>query len=229
MCASWAQALSDHATAMGFSPPALDMQQETGGFDTNQVNKTILGCLPRGRKVPPILTDWLEPQLFNIDGLDTIQTLPVGKRIPDAVTVFPPGSKLVRFTNENGVALDPKPQQRFGNEDGNDDGCSDMPKFALVGIPREPLDFVRCACSLVHPVLRAMQVGGPMLEAIDSYGDGDGLGFRRVQCGFSQELLRLVGEQQSEERELHSKLPEHLQRVLKRKTLVSIQKTFGRV
>ena len=219
MCASWAQALSDHATAMGFSPPALDMQQETGGFDTNQVNKTILGCLPRGRKVPPILTDWLEPQLFNIDGLDTIQTLPVGKRIPDAVTVFPPGSKLVRFTNENGVALDPKPQQRFGNEDGNDDGCSDMPKFALVGIPREPLDFVRCACSLVHPVLRAMQVGGPMLEAIDSYGDGDGLGFRRVQCGFSQELLRLVGEQQSEERELHSKLPEHLQRVLKGKRL----------
>ena len=219
MCASWAQALSDHALAMGFSPPALDMQQGIGRFDMNQINKTILGCLPRGRKVPPILTDWLEPRLFNIDGLAAIQALPVGKRIPDAITAFPLGSKLVRFTDENGVAFDPKPQQCFGNNHDNLDGCSDMPKFAPVGIPREPLDFVRCACSLVHPVLRAMQVGGPMLEAIDSYGDGDGLDFRRVQCGFSQELLRLISEQQSEERELHSTLPEHLQRVLKGKCL----------
>ena len=132
----------------------------------SQINKNILGCLPRGRKVPPLLTDWLEPQLFNIDGILAVQTLPVGKRIPDDATDFPQGSKLVRFSNEIGGAVEPKPQQCFGVDNDNaDDNFSDLPKFALIGIPREPMDFVQRACSLVHPVLRAMQVGSPLFDA----------------------------------------------------------------
>ena len=120
--------------------------------------------MPRGRKAPPLLTDWLELQLLNIDGILAVQTLPVGKRVPDSATAFPQGSKLVRFSNEMGVAVEPKPQQCFG-DDNIDDNVSDLPKFALIGIPREPMDFARCAYSLVHPVLRAMQVGSPLMDA----------------------------------------------------------------
>ena len=131
MCASWAQAISDFAISQGFSPPPEDLQTATDSHEgqLNQINKTILGCLPRGRKVPPLLTDWLEPQLFNIDGILAVQTLPVGKRIPDATTAFPQGSKLVRFSNENGGAIEPKPQQCFGVDNDNaDDNFSDLPK-----------------------------------------------------------------------------------------------------
>ena len=94
MCASWAQAIFDFAVARGFHVPPLDMQDDVNGPEVAQINKTILGCLPRGRKVPPLLTDWLEPQLFRIDDTPAVQTLPVGKRIPDSVKRFPQGSKL---------------------------------------------------------------------------------------------------------------------------------------
>ena len=117
-----------------------------------------------------------------------------------------------------GGAVEPKPQQCFGVDNVNDH-FSDLPKFALIGIPREPMDFVQRACSLVHPVLRAMQVGSPLLDAIDLYSDGDGLGFRRIQCGFSQALLRMACEMKDEEAKQHAELPVHLQRVLKGKRL----------
>ena len=116
MCSSWAQTISDFAIAQGFTSPAENLQSAIGGTEgqLNQINKTILKSLPRGRKVPPLLTDWLELQLFNIDGILAVQTLPVGKRVPDCATAFPQGSKLVRFSNEMGVAVEPKPQQCFG-------------------------------------------------------------------------------------------------------------------
>ena len=121
------------------------------------INKTILGCLPRGRTVPPLLTDWLEPQVFKIDNAPAVQTLPVGKRIPDPVKILPQGSKLVQFTHETGVALELNPTQCANS-------ISQLPKFALIGIAREPLDFVLCACTLAHPVLREMQLGGLLLK-----------------------------------------------------------------
>jgi hypothetical protein len=146
-----------------------------------------------------------------------VQTLPIGKRIPASVQRFPPGSKLVRFTNENGEAMEREMQQQG-------DSLSQLPTFALIGIPREPRDFVYKACSLVHPVLRAMQVGSLMLDAIDSYELGDKMEFRRIQCRFSQNLLRLTGELKSDEDSLHSGLAEHHQRVLKGKRLCLFRK-----
>eukprot|EP00435_Cladocopium_sp_Y103_P075157 s92_g54.t1 len=204
MCASWAQAIADFAFTRGFCPPPQHYIQDAGHDVSNQqVNKAILGCLPRGRKVPPLLTDWLEPQLM-ISAWPEVQALPFGKRIPDAVTIFPAGSKLVRFTNEMGV--EPSPECR-----------GEMPKFAMVGIPREPLKFVGLACSLVHPVLRAMQVGDAMKDAIHAYEDGDKPEFRRIQCRFSQKLVH--ASLKDEEDSLHVELPEHLQCVLKTKRL----------
>ena len=217
MCASWAQAIFDFAVARDFHVPPPDMEHEVSGPEATQINKTILGCLPRGRKVPPLLTDWLEPQLFSIHDLPAVQNLPVGKRIPDSVKVFPQGSKLVRFTNENGELLERVQQQL-------DSSLSQLPMFALIGIPREPRDFVYKACTLVHPVLRAMQVGSVMLEAIDSYELGDKMEFRRIQCRFAQNLSRLTGELKSNEDSLHSGLAKHLQQVLRGKRLCLFRK-----
>jgi hypothetical protein len=81
----------------------------------------------------------------------------VGKRIPDSVKIFPQGSKLVQFTHETGVALELNPTQCANS-------ISQLPKFALIGIAREPLDFVLCACTLAHPVLCEMQLGGLLLK-----------------------------------------------------------------
>ena len=209
MCASWAQAIADFAISKGYITPPQCLDDAPDAYNHAQVNKTILGCLPRGRKVPPIISDWLEPKVFSIDQLPAVQTLPVGKRLPDSISAFPKGSKLGRFTNEKGVDCA---------------SGSETPKFALIGIPREPADFVLKACTLVHPLLRAMQVGDAMLNAINAYESGDGMEFRRVQCKFSQRLLLLCQQLREEEEVLHNNLPEHLQRVLKGKRLLLFQK-----
>ena len=172
MCASWAQAVADFAGANGYNFSISDMSQTKDSSANLQINKAILGCLPRGRKVPPLLTDWLEPQLFQIDHLPVVQTLPVGKRIPDSVQIFPKGSKLVRFTNENGGDAG---VQVAGDNASQNVG---LPRFALVGIPREPGEFIARACSLTHPLLQALRVGGALNDAIDAYELGDRFEFR---------------------------------------------------
>ena len=142
-CASWAQTIFDYAVKLGFHAPPCDMEHTHDDQTWPKINKTILGCLPRGSKVPPILTYWQELQLYLVPAL---QTLPVGKRTTDSVApLFPPGPKLVRCTNASGVELECSGDVRL-----------QLPKFALVGIPREPGEFVAKACTLVHPLLRAM-------------------------------------------------------------------------
>ena len=84
--------------------------------------------------------------MWDISHYPSLQQLAIGKRIPDACDFVPKGSKLVKFVNANG---------------GSDCVYSDeagMPKFALIGIPREP-DFFWCqACQLTHPTEMSMSV-----------------------------------------------------------------------
>ena len=208
MCASWAQGVADYATKLGYVAPPPDLEHTASQDSLTQINKALLGCLPRGRKVPPILTDWLEPTVCAIGHLPSVQSLPVGKRIPDSVTAFPQGSRLVRFTNDKGVTVEV-----------HGENLDELPKFALVGIPRDPGEFLVRACTLVHPVQRSMQVGVALKEAIATYIDGDGLEFRRVQCCFSQHMLSLCDELKKDEERLHSGMPLHLQKILKGKRL----------
>ena len=65
------------------------------------------------------------------------------------------------------------------------------------------------------------------MDAIDSHSDGDRLGFRRTQCGFSQALLRMAGEMKGKEARPHSELPVHLQRVLKGERLYLLKKMLN--
>ena len=55
--------------------------------------KPFLDACHEGEKNQLLLTDWLEHQLFRIDGWPAVQTLLMGKRIADAITFSPPGSK----------------------------------------------------------------------------------------------------------------------------------------
>ena len=59
---------------------------------------------------------------------------------------FPKGSKLLRFVNVS--------------DGGSIDAKVGLPKTALIGIPKEPSQFLAEACKLVHPTTMAMSVGG---------------------------------------------------------------------
>ena len=125
-------------------PPPATISDVTAASATAQhVNKAILGCLPRGRKMVPLFSELLQPTMFDISQQPLVRSLALGKRIPDECVAFPKGSKLFRFVNENG---------------GVDISAHELPTHAMIGIPRQPLDFLAQACKLVHPTEMALSV-----------------------------------------------------------------------
>lgn len=68
-----------------------------------------------------------------------------------------------------------------------------LPSFALIGIPREPLEFFKEACRLVHPTAMALTVGETLQQNIDRYNEPSTLELRKFQCLFAQKLVQMCG------------------------------------
>ena len=139
LAAHWAVAIGDYATASGVQslPQTLDEWTHDATLNNDHVNKTVVGMQPRGHKVPPVMTDFLLPSKIEIAAYPHLKRLAPGTRLPSEAP-FPTGSRLLRFVNEEkGVCAETKHQEIT---------------HAILGIPREPTDFVKEACKLVHPV-----------------------------------------------------------------------------
>ena len=207
LCAAWSEAIYDFALDAGFSPPPATIADvHAATAQASFVNKAILGCLPRGRKLLPIISEFLQATQFDISELPLVQTLALGKRIPDECQVFPKGSKLLRFVMPDG-----------GENVGDTLG---LPTQALIGIPRCPEDFLREACNLVHPTSMAMAVGEMLERNIAAYNDPQGLEFRRVQCEFAKQLVTLCAELRDEQKRCENDMDPHVRQVLSGKRVV---------
>ena len=207
LCATWAEAILDFALEQGFSKPPETVQEvATSTPPATYVNKAILGCLPRGRKMLPFISDFLQPATYDISGMPVVQTLALGKRLPDNCSPFPKGSKLLRFVIDMGG-------------DGNNKELG-LPKLAVIGIPRSPKIFLSEACKLTHPAAMAMNVSELLLGNMDAYNDPSGLAFRRAQCEFSSKLVRLCSELANEELALKDRMDDHVKCVLHNKRVV---------
>ena len=103
LSSAWAEAIFDYALACDFTKPAETVTEiQASTANATYLNKAILGCLPRGHKLLPLPTESLQPQQFDIASFPDVQTLALGKRIPDHCSAFPKGSKLLRFVNVSG-------------------------------------------------------------------------------------------------------------------------------
>ena len=203
MCAAWAEGIFDFAISQGFQPPPATIGEvQAASTHATYVNKANLGCLPRGRKLLPVIPEFLQPQQFDISSLPLVQRLALNKRIPDECAVFPKGSKLLRFVIPDG-----------GGGEGSQFG---LPTQAMIGVPRSPAEFLREACKLVHPTALAMSVGTLMLRNIDAYNDPVGLEVRRrrVQCSFSDKLVKMCVALKAEESAIRDKMDLHVRQVL---------------
>ena len=196
--AAWAEAICQCALSRGFQDVPETVLTDTSAVNTT-TNKAILGCLPRGRKMLPFMSDFLQPQVYDISGQLQVGMLGVGKRIPESCTLFPPGSRLIRFSNAMG---------------GIDSGNMGLPSFALAGIPREPMDFLKEACKLVHPTAMAMRVGVALQQNIDRCNEVSTLELRRFQCRFAQELVRMCDSTKHIEGEKRLTMAEHVRKIL---------------
>ena len=205
LCASWSEAIAAFALSRNYvAPPSTIQDIQLATHSVTHVNKAILGCLPRGCKLAPLMSEFLQPQVHDISALAILQQLPLGKRIPDSCTIFPKGSRLLQFVNE----------------DGGDYYGTGMPTFATIGIPREPLEFLREACKMVHPTEMAMQVSGLLIDNIRAYNDGAGLEFRRTQCSFVKKLVTMCTNLKEAEADCRRLMDPHVRRILDGKRTV---------
>ena len=216
MCASWSEAVFDFAISKGFSkPPATVQEVAVSTTPATYVNKAILGCLPRGRKVVPFLSDFLEPRTFDISAMPHVQTLTVGKRLPDDRSPFPKGSKLLRFVNDIGG-----------------DGAKTelgLPKLGVIGIPRSPGEFLDEVCKLTHPIAMTMNVSELITRNMDAYDDPSGLAFRKVQCEAAAKLVRNCSELANDEAAKKSDMEDHVRSVLSNKRVVLFKQLMDEI
>lgn len=147
LAAAWADVVVNVAINRGLSPQPNTMLDVTPQHSRQQqvTNKAVLGMLPRGKTIPPLLTDLMKPAEAILPESIDPRTLTVGARIPDS-KFFPAGTKLLRL-----IAFDKK--------GGDDEKATEGGKIsAVLGIPRDPLDYLAEVCKLVHPVVQQMRV-----------------------------------------------------------------------
>ena len=147
LCAHWAAAREQFALRKQLSPaPETLGDVQTKHLQVkDKANRAFLGALPRGSKLPPLLTDFLQETVVVFDAYDCLAHANPGSRLPDN-NVFPKGARLLSVWNEQkGEAQ-----------------CL----MARVGIPVEPLVYVAKAVTLVHPDLQRVRLARNLEEAI---------------------------------------------------------------
>ena len=198
----------------------------------------MTGLLPRGRNILPLMPDFTKPKLFNIAGNKVLQTMVPGKRVPDSCGL-PLGSKLVSYVlkisngeREKAQKLDKKADQPSAIV-GDDSGFTTVQdvhglyNFARIGIPSEPMDFLRKATNLKHPIFQSGLMSGAMTEAFEV--NGDSLRLRKTRL---QNFARMVSRAKALERGellIHGAMPSHLQMVLRGKRTLLFEQLLQQI
>lgn len=201
LAAHWSAAIDAYATQSGLQPLPQTLAQwhHDPTLNNDYVNRTVVGVQPRGHRVhrvPPVMTDFLLPSKINIDVYKDFKRLPPGARLPSDAP-FPSGSRLLRFvSNDTGGECETKHPET---------------SHVIVGIPREPEDFVMEACKLVHPTNQPARLSKE-LEV--------GLELRKCRLKSANMIMKMMAEVKLEEDALHQSWPEHLRRVMCNKKLI---------
>ena len=208
LAAAWADVVVNAALNRGLAPKPTSMLDVTPQHARQHqiTNKAVLGMLPRGKTIPPLLTDLMQPAEFVLPNSIDPRSLTVGARIPDNKS-FPAGTKLLRL-----IAFD-----KNGGNDEEAMGCGKSSGVsAVLGIPREPLDYLAEVCKLVHPVVQQMRVPEVLTQSMMmSAGQ-----IADVRAKWARRALDIIKDLAGAEKELHSHLPNHAQKILKRKRLL---------
>ena len=189
LCAHWANAIAQYAERMGFKvPPSTLADVAPEHLHVKDLaNRAITGCLPRGSKVPPLLTDFLEKRVVQVEHYPFLKHAQPGARLPDNAH-FCPGARLFRFVNDQ--------------------------KGVEIGMPIEPAEYIKKACKLVHPNMQPVKLHEGMETAIQLHSDESAVELRRIRIAWTKTMVEMYEQCKSLEEEIHMKRPEHLKSVL---------------
>ena len=215
LSSAWAECVSDFAKRRGLrsEPNVLVDVLPSHSRQCALVNKAILGNLPRGKAIPPLMTDFLVSREHVLPPMMSLRELTPGCRLPDS-EFFPAGTRLLRFVVDGGVEV-------CSSKSG--DQC-----MAVLGIPRNPLDFLAEACKLVHPSMQKLRLSPMISAAIDVQLRGGGALLQQRRAAWARDALKLIKELAGDERLLRDEMPVHVQRIMSRKRLLFLQTLLKR-
>lgn len=240
LAAAWASVVWMHAQTKGITKDAATFDEVTLATKQTQVaNKAIAGLLPRGRHILPLMPDFTKPKLFNISGNKVLQTMVPGKRIPDSCGL-PLGSKLVNFVLEmsNGECEKAQKIHSMKNAGGYGEVSTmhdtaavqdshGLYNFARIGIPSDPMEFLRKATHLKHPILQIGLMSGAMKDAFDV--NDDALRLRKTRLQNFAKMVSKAKALEAEEQVVHGNMPPHLRMVLRGKRVMLFEELLQQI
>ena len=219
LCAHWANAIEQYAVKMGLTPcpDTLDAVGVDHLHVRDRANKAILGALPRGNVVPPLLSDFLQDMVVPLNQYQCLLAAKPGARLPDNAH-FPKGTRLLQVWNDYvGEIGQSQSDDKATSSNGEAKMLGAEKLMARVGVPAPPLDYVAKAIGLVHPNLLEVNLSAAMEEALSFCRPGKSLELRKTRIGWTRLMLEAMESSKDKEKELTMARPDHLQSVLKGK------------
>ena len=102
--AAWAEAIYQYALSRGFQDVPETVLTDTTAVNA-VTNKAILGCLPRGRKILPFITDFLQPQVMTFLNRRKFAPWHWGNVFQHHVHCFLQGLDSLNFQMQRGVLI----------------------------------------------------------------------------------------------------------------------------
>ena len=116
-----------------------------------------------------------------------------GTRLPDSPH-FAKGARLFRFLNDQkGVEM------------------------VEIGMPIEPMEYIKRACELVHPNMHPVKLPEGMERAIALHGHDSAVELRRVRIAWTKSVIEMCHQSRDDEERISLERPEHLRSVLRGK------------
>ena len=211
LCAHWAAAIEQFALNRGLhpAPSSLDDVDFQNLHLKDKANKAILGAPPKGSKLPPLLTDFLEETVVPVQHHACLEQAKPGARLADNA-VFPKGARLLQVWND-----------QVGSTEG------EPTLVAKVGIPVTPLKYVAMASQLIHPDLQRVKLSPQLQRAISFCGPGRSLELRKLRIQWTKDVVALMGQTRDEEDRWSSLRPRYLQKVLDGKRFCLMHRTLN--
>eukprot|EP00435_Cladocopium_sp_Y103_P060846 s231_g22.t1 len=172
--------------------------------------RNIFTMQARGNKLKPLVTEWgseskiIAPVLANID--------------VSILKQFPKGSKILQRHLQWGFNRDDWRSRDITLAE----GLVDVGHFEIltIGVPREPMQFIRDAIEAEHPKNAFARVSPLMRDVLHEVFLEDPVQVRTKRTAFLKKWMKRAVELKPEEQELHNALPSHLKKILAKKKLL---------
>ena len=222
LCQHWAACVLRYAHRCGLHPGPETLQAITSedGALRDKANQAMSGAQPRGSKLPPLLTDFLQSTWISHAELRLLQGLLPGSRVPDN-DILPKGARVLALGKCSGGEIAFASDETATKAATADTGCLKEGLFR-VGIPVDPQRYLEMASKLVHPVNMDSILADEVEDAVQLHLQGS-VEVRKRRLQWANWLSGLVRRTAKDERCVHAQRSDHLQQIYQKKRFLLLE------